>query len=59
VGPVKRKDKKAKRFFGNIWREGEVWQLGGHIRDRILRGTKPADLPIQQPTKYEQQRGFL
>jgi putative tryptophan/tyrosine transport system substrate-binding protein len=31
----------------------DQWRSAAAYVDRILRGTKPADLPVQQPNKYE------
>ena len=31
----------------------EAYRLSATFVDRILRGAKPADLPVQAPTKYE------
>ena len=33
--------------------ETEVSRLAANFVDRILRGAKPADLPVQQPTKFD------
>ena len=31
----------------------DLWQRAAAYGDRILKGEKPADLPVQAPTKYE------
>ena len=31
----------------------DLYRRAAYLVDKVLRGTKPADIPVQQPTKFD------
>lgn len=38
-------------FYGAT--SARIWQSAARLVDKILRGSKPSDRPVEQPTKIE------
>jgi len=37
--------------YGAYW--PNMWSRAADVVDKVLRGAKPADIPVEQPTKFE------
>jgi len=48
-----REDAKAAGLMSYGPNYADLWRRAGDYVDKILRGVKPADLPVEQPTKFE------
>ncbi len=40
-------------LIGNGANNAELYRRGAYFVDRILKGAKPADLPVEEPTRFE------
>ena len=43
----------GKHLVVGFQQDGDFFRRGAQYVDKVLRGTKPADLPVEQPTVFE------